>query len=451
MPAAAAPLPRRAAVAVFLAFAFAYFLSTLLRAVTATLSPALTAEFGVSARDLGLLAGGYFLGFAAMQLPLGAWLDRYGPRRVILRFLGVAALGCAAFALAGSFAALLAARVLIGVGVAACLMAPLAGYRRWFDAGAQLRANAWMLMTGSLGMLCSTLPVQWLLPHTGWRALFWALAALLLLAMVWIARIVPGPPGAIKKEASQAAITAQTAQTAENTQNIAARPPAAGHGGADADTDAGGYGAVWRSPVFRRAAPLAFVCHAGMVAIQTLWAGPWLTRVAGATPLQAAQGLFAINLAMLAAFWLWGLALPHLTRRGVAVPALVAWLLPLSLLPLAALALGGPALGAWSAPLLVLYCTLSTATAQLQPAVAMTFAPQLAGRALSAYNLLIFSGVFVMQWGIGLAVDGLQHLGWPAATALQGAFGLFTLVAAALWLRFAWGAAGRAPSAMRQG
>ncbi|MDO5086477.1 MAG: MFS transporter, partial [Comamonadaceae bacterium] len=59
MPAAAAPLPRRAAVAVFLAFAFAYFLSTLLRAVTATLSPTLTAEFGVSARDLGLLAGGY--------------------------------------------------------------------------------------------------------------------------------------------------------------------------------------------------------------------------------------------------------------------------------------------------------------------------------------------------------------------------------------------------------
>lgn len=421
---AAAPLPRRAAVAVFLAFAFAYFLSTLLRAVTATLSPALTAEFGVNARDLGLLAGGYFLGFAAMQLPLGAWLDRHGPRRVILRFLAVAVPGCAAFALANGFAALLAARVLIGVGVAACLMAPLAGYRRWLDAGAQLRANAWMLMTGSLGMLCSTLPVQWLLPHTGWRALFWALAALLLLAMLWLAWVVPGQPDAIEKEAAKAANTAQTAK------NI---PESAWNGPATASS---GYGAVWRSPVFRRAAPLAFVCHAGMVALQTLWAGPWLTRVAGATPLQAAQGLFAINLAMLAAFWLWGLALPRLTRRGVAVPALVAWLLPLSLLPLAALALGGPALGAWSAPLLVLYCTLSTATAQLQPAVAMRFPPRLAGRALSAYNLLIFSGVFVMQWGIGLAVDGLQRLGWPQAAALQGAFGLFALASALVWWRF---------------
>ena len=56
-------LPRRVAVVVFLAFAFAYFISALLRAITATLSPVLTLELGLNARDLGLLAGGYFLAF----------------------------------------------------------------------------------------------------------------------------------------------------------------------------------------------------------------------------------------------------------------------------------------------------------------------------------------------------------------------------------------------------
>ncbi|MEI8158632.1 MAG: hypothetical protein WCH60_17350 [Burkholderiales bacterium] len=50
------------AVIVFVVFAFAYFLSTLIRAVTATLAPALVQEFSLNARDLGLLAGGYFLG-----------------------------------------------------------------------------------------------------------------------------------------------------------------------------------------------------------------------------------------------------------------------------------------------------------------------------------------------------------------------------------------------------
>lgn len=120
-------LPPRAAVVVFLTFAFAYFFSALIRAITATLAPTLTLEFALNARDLGLLAGGYFFGFAVMQLPLGAWLDRHGPKKVSLYFLGVAVLGCVAFSLATSFYGLLAARVVCGVGVSACLMAPLDG------------------------------------------------------------------------------------------------------------------------------------------------------------------------------------------------------------------------------------------------------------------------------------------------------------------------------------
>ena len=58
-------LTRQTAIKVFLAFALAYFLSALIRAITATLSPTLTQEFALTAGDLGLLAGGYFLGFAA--------------------------------------------------------------------------------------------------------------------------------------------------------------------------------------------------------------------------------------------------------------------------------------------------------------------------------------------------------------------------------------------------
>ena len=84
MPPVAETATRSVAVAMFLAFAFAYFFSALLRAVTATLAPAFSAELGLSSADLGLLAGAYFLGFSAMQLPLGRWLDNFGPRRVLL-------------------------------------------------------------------------------------------------------------------------------------------------------------------------------------------------------------------------------------------------------------------------------------------------------------------------------------------------------------------------------
>ena len=388
-------LARRAAVLVFLAFAFAYFFSALLRAITATLSPTLTHEFALHARDLGLLAGGYFLGFAATQIPLGTWLDRHGPKKVILAFLGVAVVGCVAFSMATSFTGLLSARVLCGVGVSACLMAPLTGFRRWFAPSAQLRANSWMLMTGSFGMVASTLPVQWLMPLVGWRPLFWGLALAVCLAMAVIAWQVPRWP--------------------------AAAPPAPG--AADgAPADAGGYGAVWRNPYFRRMAPIGFFSYGGMIAVQTLWAGPWMVRVAGYDPAQAAQGLFWINVCMLCAFWSWGVVNPWLVRRGYTTERLIAWGLPLSFGVLAATIAMGPRAGgaAWA-----LFCVSCTFVSLAQPAVGMAFPAALAGRALSAYNLVIFAGVFVVQWGIGLLVDAFQAGGLGDVNAFRAAMGVF--------------------------
>jgi len=397
-------LSRRGVVLVFLAFAFAYFFSTLIRAITATLSPQLTQEFALNARDLGLLAGGYFLGFAAMQLPLGRWLDRYGPRRVILGFLSVAVIGCLAFAVADSFTGLLLARVLCGIGLAACLMAPLTGYRRWLGPATQLRANSWMLMTGSMGMVGSTLPVQWLLPQFGWRPLFVGLAVLLVLSMLLIAWQVPG-----WKAETKAAV---------------------------ASSGSGGYAQIWRNAYFRRMTPIGFFNYGGMVAIQTLWAVPWMTQVGGYTPVQAATSLFWLNGAMLCAFWAWGLFVPRLARRGWSADRLIAWGMPLSLGLLALIVFGGEALAAESGLLWMLFCVSCTFVSLAQPAVGMAFSTDLAGRALSAYNLVIFGGVFAVQWGIGLLIDAGAALGGSQPQAYRGAMGVFLVASLASYVYF---------------
>ena len=394
-------LPRRTAVVVFLAFAFCYFFSAVLRAVTATLAPTLTGEFALNARELGLLAGGFFFGFAATQLPLGTWLDRYGPKKVILSFVLIAVAGCVAFAVAGSFWTLLAARVLCGVGVSACLMAPLTGFRRWLEPPAQLRANSWMLMTGSLGMVASTLPVQWLLPVVGWRPIFVVLAVLLGLASLVLAWRVP---------------------EWELGHSHHGHPPS--------------YAQVWRHPYFRRMAPIGFFNYGGMIAIQSLWAGPWLVRVAGWAPAQAAAGLFAINLCMLATFWTWGLLNPMLARRGLHTDRLIAWGLPLSLVVLAGILVAGPAAAAFA---WALFCATSTFVSLAQPAVGMAFPSALAGRALSAYNLVIFAGVFVVQWGIGLLVDGFGAAGLAEVESFRAAMGVFLACCAASYLWFLMG------------
>lgn len=389
------------AMVVFAAFAFAYFFSALIRSVTATLAPTLTQAFQLSASDLGLLAGGYFLGFAATQLPLGAWLDRYGPRRVLACFLCVAVAGCAAFALASQFSGLLLARILCGVGVSACLMAPLTGYRRWFTPGAQLRANSWMLMTGSLGMLASTLPVQWLLPSLGWRPLFAILAAALVICIGLVVWLVP-------EWTSGDSATASASAPGPRSSSLLAS-----------------YAPVWRHPYFRRMAPIGFFCYGGLLAVQTLWAGPWMLRVAGFTPDQSAQGLFVINLCMLCTFWTWGLVNPMLAKHGWSAERLMAWGLPWSFVVLTILIVANKEYPALAAAGLTLYCMACSFISLAQPAVGMAFDASLAGRALSAYNLVIFSGVFVVQWGIGLVTDALQRLGWGAVDALRGSMAIF--------------------------
>lgn len=395
-------LSRREAVWVFLAFAFAYFLSALIRAITATLAPSLTQEFALNARDLGLMAGGYFIGFSLTQLPLGRWLDRHGPRKVILSFLAVAVAGCVGFAVADSFAGLLAARVLCGMGLSACLMAPLTGYRRWLAPQMQLRANSWMLMTGSLGMVASTLPVQWLMPLVGWRVLFVAMAVLIVVAMGLAAWKVPPWP-----------------QPASD--------------GVAAPND--GYREVWRHPYFRRMAPIGFFCYGGLLAMQTLWAGPWMVRVAGYTPAQAAGGLFTINVAMLLAFWSWGLVTPRLAARGWDADRLIAWGQPLGFVAMGGLIAAGTGAGAWS---WTLFFVTSTFVAMAQPAVGMAFPPALAGRALSAYNLVIFLGVFVVQWGVGLLIDGFQALGLGEVASFRAALAALLACCIGAWAYFMW-------------
>ena len=407
---------------IFLGFAFAYFLSALLRAVTATLAPAFSAELALGSGDLGLLAGAYFLGFAALQLPLGAALDRHGPRRVQFTLMLLAVAGCGLFAAAHSLAGLLAARTLIGMGVAACLMAPLTAYRRHFTPEAQLRANSWMLMTGSLGMVASTLPVQWLLPVMGWRGLFVLLAAGLAVSMAVMLWLVPP---------DQSAAPGVGAEPERPEQPERPDRPAASSLRHPAD----GYRSIVRHPLFIRLAPLAVVQYGGLVAMQALWAGPWMTQVTGTTAAGAAAGLFGINLAMLFTFLAWGAVMPALARRGVTALNVLAWGMPLSLACLIGIVLAGPAAGAvaWA-----VWCVSSTCVSLSQPAVGQAFPAALAGRALSAYNLLIFGGVFAVQWGIGLGIDALLAAGLATVPAYQATFGVYALLCAAAYAWFLW-------------
>ena len=395
-------LPRREAITVFFVFAFGYFLSCLLRAITATLSPVLTLEFELMAADLGLLAGGYFLGFASMQIPLGYLLDKFGPKKIVSSFLLIAFIGTVSFALAQSFSGLLLSRILIGVGVSACLMAPLTGYRIWFAENQQQRANSWMLMIASLGFLSSTLPIQLLLPSLGWRWIFGGIAALILISIFLMLVFIPK-------------WNHQKDESLENSERK------------------GSLVDVWKNKFFISVIPMGLFNYGGLMAIQTLWAGPWMIRVAGYTPLESATGLFWINITMLISFFLWGYFLPRITNLGFSALKILKLGLPVSFLIMLIIIILGSKAGAFYITLFILSSIFLSVT---QPAVGLSFASHLAGKALTSFNLLIFLGTFIMQWVMGLVIDLVKTFGYTEIIGFKAAFSFFLLLSLISYIFF---------------
>lgn len=373
---------------VFLCFALAYMLSYALRAINAVIAPALVADVGLSSADLGLLSSAYFFSFAALQLPLGVWLDKYGPRRVESALLLVAALGAAVFATSSSLTGLWIGRALIGVGVSACLMAAFKAYRQWFAFEQQSQLASWMLVAGTTGALSATVPVTMAMPSIGWRGVFVVIAVLLLLVAAAIFFSLRGV-----ERAYLAAADKSSAALVD-----------------------GGYRHIFGSAYFWRLAPLGFINHGIFSALQSLWAGPWMTTVLGKSPAEAGQVLFTINSVLLLGFLSLGWIVPRLLRRGWKLHRIVGIGMAGMLLAQVAM-LFTHAPQAWLLWLLLAACVPVTALVQSQAGLA--FPAALAGRANSAYNVFLFSGAFTAQWGFGLLVDWFKASGASPADAFR--------------------------------
>ena len=385
---------------IFCVFAFGFFISNLLRSITATLTPVLTSEFDLTAGNLGLLAGGYFLGFSLMQIPAGLLLDKHGPKKVVAYLLLIALVSTISFAFAKSFTGLLISRFFIGVGVAACLMGPLTGYRVWFEDKYQQRANSWMLMVASFGFVISTLPVQILLPVIGWRFIFLLISILILLSIILILVIAPSWNNNIQNQSIQ---------------------------------KKGNLSDVWKNKFFISLVPLAFLNYGGVQAIQTLWAGPWMLNIAGYSPLESATGLFWINITMLFAFMFWGYILPKLSSLGIDSIKIVKIGLPISYIILFCIIIMGQKAGA---TMFTFYILSSIVLSLTQPALALSFPQNLAGKSLTSLNVFIHSGTFFVQWSIGLLIDLSRKMGADTITSYKISFSIFLFLCILSYLFF---------------
>src|SRR6266478_125037 len=389
---------------VFLPFTAAFFLSYLFRSINALISTDLSSELALDAADLGFLTSVYFLTFAALQLPIGIWLDRHGPRRVQGALLLFAAAGAMLFSLSNGFAALVLGRALIGLGVAAAFTGGLKAIVLWFPKDRVGAMNGWMVMLGALGALSATSPAKLLLDWSGgWRGLFAILGAVTVASALTIWVVVPEATSAKPSSNEHAFISLKI---------------------------------IYSDPRFWALAPLSATCAGTAWALQGLWATPWLTDVDGLPQADVTRHLFIIAIVQGIAALLFGATADRLQRRGVGPQVLLAFVatafiaaqltlilrLPVSsYLPWATVAAAG------SGPILS-YAVL-----------AEFFPKEITGRANGALNVFHFGAAFVIQYIIGVVVAL-----WPGqdghypAIAYQVTFGLIlALQAAALaWFVF---------------
>jgi len=355
---------------VFIPFALGFFLSYLFRTVNAVIAPDLARDIGVDPASLGLLTSAYFLSFAAFQLPLGVLLDRYGPRRVEATLLLFAAAGAFVFARAETLTGLMIGRALIGLGVSACLMAAFKAFTLWFPPERLPLANGIQMISGGVGALAATTPVELSLQLTDWRGVFLILAGLTVAAAVCVFLIVPEKEGT--------------------------------HSGETLREQLAGIRQVFTSRTFWTIAPWAVAAQAAYLSIVGLWSGPWLRDIANYDRMAVANTLMGVSLAMIAGYFAFGAITERLARRNiqpmtVAAAGMLTFIFVQCLLVLQLTTL--------TLPLWLLFGFCGTSCILPYAVLSQSFPNHLSGRANTGLNLLVFVAAFAAQWAIGLIIN----------------------------------------------
>ena len=263
-------------------------------------------------------------------------------------------------------------------------MAPMKAIATWYPIERQASLGGWMMVAGGVGALVATAPLELALRFASWRAIFVALAATTYAVAIWIWLRVP------------------------DTRQADARAGFAGQWA--------GVRSVFANRRFWWIAPLGCFGIGSFMAVQGLWSVPWLMEVNGYDRAQAARHLLVMSVVMLGGYLLLGLFATRLARRGLRPQHLFGIGFALNAAALAAIVSELPGTLVWWA----LYGLGATANILAFTVLNEGFANELAARANTALNLLMFVGSFAMQWGIGLVIDAARTgLGYDTASGLQ--------------------------------
>jgi predicted MFS family arabinose efflux permease len=302
------PLGGRRAWAVWATAVFTYLVTVLHRGSMSVAGLQAAERFHISASALASFTVVQLTVYAAMQVPVGILLDRYGSKRLLIAASGLLFVAQSAFSLVDSYPAALAARALLGVGDALVFISVLRVVMSWFPALRQPVMTQATGMLGGIGAIVSTVPMSAAFHSFGWTGTFAGASVLSLLTGVAVLFLIKDTPYGEPLH--------RTKQSVSEVQHTLRR--------------------AWKEPGTRLGLWTHFTTSFSGSTFGLLWGYPFLVRGEGLAPTTAAALLIVPVLAGLC----YG---PLVGRYAARFPFYRSWIV---------LAVIGGAVGMWTVVLL---------------------------------------------------------------------------------------------------
>lgn len=142
------------------------------------------ADLGLSPSEWGWVQSAFILSYGLMQIPMGAFGDRHGHRKVLSLIVLWWSLFTAFTGLAGGLASLLIIRFMFGVGEAGSSPCSTGVISRWFEKSEVGKAQGYVWAASRMGGALTPFVVIPVMAWLGWRSAFYLLGAL---GVVWAA------------------------------------------------------------------------------------------------------------------------------------------------------------------------------------------------------------------------------------------------------------------------
>jgi len=357
-----------------------FFLSQFYRATSAVIASELMRDLSLTAENLGFLSSIFFYAFALIQIPMGASMDIFGAKRLILFLSFVGIVGVIIFAFAHSFPVALMGRALMGVGMACALMGPYKLISIWFPPRAFATTSGLILSIGTMGSIMATAPLAFAVNWIGWRKAFLLIALIHLVITIWIYSAVKDSP--VEYQAGDI-------PDLQNKNWV--------KGSLD------GVLSVLRLPSFWLIALAAFVRYGTYISIAGLWAGPYLEYVYNISLIERGKILMLFSVGFFLGGPILGFLSDRVFRNRKSVMLLAMFFYTIFFSPLT---------GFFPTPSLIMiagiffFIGFLTSCGNVMYANIKELLPSsISGTAMSAVNFFTMAGAGVFQHVMGVSID----------------------------------------------